>query len=394
MIKNKLQKYRIPLVKDTINKKDIHRLIKWLSSYPRLTKGDLTKKFEEKWSKWNGNKYSVFVNSGSSANLLMIYALLMAGKLKNKKAVVPAVSWVTTVSPFIQFGLEPILCDCDKDNLGLNVEHFEELCKKHNPAIVIIVHVLGQTGNLSKILEICRKYGVILLEDCCESHGTQYNNKKVGTFGKMGSFSFYFGHHMSTIEGGMVVTEDKELYNIMLSIRSHGWSRDLDKNFAAKLKKKYEIDAFREKYIFYYPGFNLRSTDLNAFLGLEQLKKLDVISRKREKNYKIYKNKLEKYYWVQKSDANFISAFAFGLMTDNLKKIVKALEKNSVETRPLVCGSIGEQPFWIDIYGKQILPNASKVHNYGFYVPCHQDMKREEINKICNVLIKEKSFKK
>ncbi len=385
-----MQNYNIPLVKDTINRQDIQKLIEWLSTYPRLTKGDLTKKFEEEWSNWNGNKYSVFVNSGSSANLLMVYALLMAGKLKNKKAIVPAVSWVTTVSPFIQFGLDPILCDCDKDNLGLDVKHFEELCKKHNPAIVIMVHVLGHTGNLSKILEICKKYDVILLEDCCESHGTEYNNKKVGTFGKMSSFSFYFGHHISTIEGGMVVTEDEELYNIMLSIRSHGWSRDLEKKYAVKLKEKYKIDDFKEKYIFYYPGFNLRSTDLNAFLGLEQLKKLNNIVKKREENYKSYKNKLEKYYWVQKSDANLVSCFALGLITDDLGKVVASLEKNSIETRPLICGSIGEQPFWIDMYGKQILPNASRVHNNGFYVPCHQNMTKEEIDKICDVLINEK----
>src|SRR3989344_5781426 len=141
--------YNIPLVKDTINQEDIQKLIEWLSAFPHLTKGELTKKFEEEWSKWNGSKYSIFVNSGSSANLLMVYALLAAGKLKNKKTIVPAVSWVTTVSPFIQFGLEPMLCDCDKDNLGLDVNHFEELCQKHNPAAAIIVHVLGHTGNLS-----------------------------------------------------------------------------------------------------------------------------------------------------------------------------------------------------------------------------------------------------
>ena len=379
--------YNIPLVKDTISKEDIQKLIEWLSTYPHLTKGELTKKFEEEWSKWNGRKYSVFVNSGSSANLLMVYALLMAGRLKNKKAIVPAISWVTTVSPFIQFGLEPVLCDADKDNLGLDVEHFEKLCKEQNPAVVIIVHVLGQTGNLSKILEICKKYDVILLEDCCESHGTQYDNKKVGTFGAMGSFSFYFGHHISTIEGGMVVTDDPQLYDILLSLRSHGWSRDLDKTYAVTLKEKYHIDDFKEKYVFYYPGFNLRSTDLNAFLGLEQLKKLDDIVKKREANYKTYKGKLEKHYWVQTSPANFVSSFAFGLISDNLSKIVASLEKNSIETRPLICGSMGEQPFWIDRYGKQILPIASLVHNKGFYVPCHQNMTEEDINKICDILI-------
>ena len=197
---------------------------------------------------------------------------------------------------------------------------------------------------------------------------------------------------MSTIEGGMVVTDDQDLYNIMLSIRSHGWSRDLESVYAKSLKEKYKIDDFREKYIFYYPGFNLRPTDLNAFLGLEQLKRLDGIAWERHKNYLIFKEKLEKYYWMQKSDASLVSAFAVGLISQNLAEVIKKLEENSIETRPLVCGSIGEQPFWIDIYGKQILPNASLVHNYGFYVPCHQAMTEKEINKICDVLIKEKSF--
>ena len=382
-----MQNYNISLVKDTISQQDVQKLIDWLSTYPRLTKGKLTKKFEEEWSKWNGNKYSVFVNSGSSANLLMVYAALLAGRLKNKKAIVPAVSWVTTVAPFIQFGLDPILCDADKDSLGLDVEHFEKLCKEHNPAVVIMVHILGHTGNLSKILEICKKYNVMLLEDCCESHGSEYDNKKVGTFGAMGSFSFYFGHHISTIEGGMVVTDDEELYNILLSLRSHGWSRDLDKTYAAKLKEKYTIDDFREKYVFYYPGFNVRSTDLNAFLGIEQLKKLDDIVKKREKGYNIYKGRLEKHYWMQKSNASRVSSFAIGLIADNLPKVIGALEKNSIETRPLVCGSMGEQPFWIDRFGKQILANATRIHNNGFYVPCNQNITEEEIRKVCDVLI-------
>ena len=383
MVKN----YRIPLIKDTIDSDDLKKLSEWLLTNPRLTKGGLTKQFEENWSGWNGNKYSVMVNSGSSANLLMVYALLLSGRLKNKKAIVPAVSWVTTVSPFIQLGMEPILCDCDSKNLGLDVSHFESLCRVHNPSVAIVVHVLGQTGNLSEILDICKKYNVILLEDCCEAHGTQYVGKKVGTFGEMGSFSFYFGHHMSTIEGGMVVTDNQDLYNIMLSVRSHGWSRDWDENYAKSFKDKYSIDDFREKYTFFYPGLNIRSTDLNAFLGLEQLKRLDETVQKRFSNYMLYKSKLKPYYWVQESDANLISGFAFGLMSDDLGKVVLALENNSIETRPLICGSIGEQPFWSDLYGKQVLPNASRVHNNGFYVPLNQAMGENEVSEVCNILI-------
>lgn len=382
-----LKNYRIPLIKDTISINDLKKLSEWFLTNPRLTKGELTERFEEEWSGWNRNKFSIFVNSGSSANLLMLYSLLLSGRLKNKKAIVPALSWVTTVSPFIQLGMEPVLCDCDNKNLGVDLNHFEELSKKYNPGVAIIVHVLGQPNNLSTILDICRKHNIILLEDCCESHGSQYKGKKVGTFGEMASFSFYFGHHMSTVEGGMVVTDDEDLYNLMLSIRSHGWSRDLENNYAQALKEKYRIDDFRERYTFYYPGFNLRSTDLNAFLGLEQLKKLDNTVQKRFNNYLRYKKNLRPYYWIQESEGNPISSFAFGLVVDDLEKTVSALEDKSIETRPLICGSIGEQPFWIEKYGKQILPNASRVHSNGLYIPCHQELKENEIDEISEILI-------
>ena len=282
-----MSKYKIPLIKDTINSEDLKKLSDWLLTTPHLTKGELTLKFEKEWSKWNGNKYSVFVNSGSSANLLMAYALLVSKKLNNKKIILPAVSWVTTVSPFVQFGFEPILCDCDKENLGLDVNHFEQLCKEHKPSAALMCHILGHTSNIDKILEICKKYDVLLLEDCCESHGTEYNGKRVGSFGTMSSFSFYFGHHMSTIEGGMIVTDYQDFYNILLSLRSHGWARDMEVGHAKRLKDKYNINDFRERFTFYYPGFNVRSTDLNAFLGLEQLKRLDSIVEKRFNNYKI-----------------------------------------------------------------------------------------------------------
>jgi len=379
--------YKIPLVKDTISKADIGKLSNWLTKDLQLTKGPLTIEFEKKWSEWNGSKYSIFVNSGSSANLLMIYALLLSGRLKNDKAIVPAVSWVTTVSPFIQYGMEPILCDCDEDDLGFDVAHFEKLCQEHRPSVAIMVHVLGHPNKMDEIMKICKKYDVILLEDCCEAHGSVYKGKKVGTFGIAGSFSFYYGHHMSTIEGGMVVTDDRELYNLMLSIRSHGWSRDLEPKYAQALKNKYNIDDFRDKYSFYHPGFNLRPTDLNAFLGIEQLKRLDKTVKKRERNYFRYKKILENHFWVQISEADVISSFSMGLQTPYLSEISEALEKASIETRPLVCGSIGEQPFWIERYGKTILPNATKVHNNGIYLPGNQSLSFKEIDFVCNILL-------
>ena len=187
------------LAEDTIDKNDINALIEWLKTYPRLTKGELTLKFEKKWSDWLGKKYSVFCNSGSSANLLMYYALLLSGVLKNKKIIVPSVGWVTTIAPAIQFGFEPIMCEADKDTFGLDLKHLEELLQKHNPSAVIMVQVLGVPHKMDELMALKEKYGFILLEDACAAMGASYHGKRVGSFGDMSSASLYFGHQISTI---------------------------------------------------------------------------------------------------------------------------------------------------------------------------------------------------
>ena len=182
------------LAEDTINQKDIDQLIKWLAGYPRLTKGEITVQFEEKWGKWLGRSYSVFCNSGSSANLLMYYALLLSGRLKNKKVVVPSVGWVTSIAPAIQFGFEPIMCEADKETFGLDLNHLESLVQTHSPSTVLLVQVLGVPHKMDEMMRLKEKYGFFLLEDACAAIGASYQNRKVGSFGDMGSFSFYFGH--------------------------------------------------------------------------------------------------------------------------------------------------------------------------------------------------------
>ena len=288
----------INLVKDTLDNNDVDKLVEWLQTYPRLTKGNLTIEFEKIWSKWLGKKYSVYVNSGSSANLAAIYSLILSGKLKNKKIIVPAVSWVTTVSPAIQLGLEPIMCDCDPDNLGLNVDHLKKLIEDHDPSSLILVHVLGLPNKMDEITKLCEEKDILIIEDTCESIGSTYGGKLLGTMSDLSTFSFYFGHHMSTIEGGMVCTDDEDLYHILLSIRSHGWDRDLPLKKQKQLREKYGVTDFRALYNFYYPGFNLRSTDLQAFLGINQMEKLDNIIQTREKNYRRYKSNLESLSWL------------------------------------------------------------------------------------------------
>jgi CDP-6-deoxy-D-xylo-4-hexulose-3-dehydrase len=360
-------------------------LCDWLKTYPQLTKGKLTEQFESEWANWLGVKHAVFLNSGSSANLAMVYALKVSNKLKNNKIIVPCVSWVTTISPAIQLGLEPILCETDKDTLGLDIEYFEKLCKEHNPACVILVHVLGFPNKMEEIQNICKKYDVILLEDSCESVGTEYKGKQTGTFGLMSSFSTYFGHHFSTIEGGFVCTNDFELYEILKSIRSHGWSRDLSKETKEKLQAENNIDDFRNFYTFYYPGFNLRATDVQAFLGINQLKTLKEKNIKRYQNFLLYDSLIKNDYWKIKY-SDFVSNFAYPIIHPNKSKIANNLQNGNVECRPLICGSMSRQPFYYKQFGLQVFPFSDIIHNHGLYLPNNPDMTEEDIKYIANIV--------
>lgn len=376
---------KIKLVKDTISYKEIDLLCEWLQTYPQLTKGPLTEQFENMWANWVGTKYSVFVNSGSSANLAMIYSLKVSNKLKNNKIVLPCVSWVTTVSPVMQFGMQPILCETDEETLGLNVESFEKICKEENPSCVCLVHVLGIPNKLKEIQTICQKYNVILLEDSCESVGSMYEGKQTGTFGLMSSFSTYFGHHFSTIEGGFICTDDFELYEILKSIRSHGWSRDLSVDTKKQLQKEHNIDDFQNFYTFYYPGFNIRSTDLQAFLGINQLKTLNEKNLNRYNNLKLYDSLIINKYWKLKFN-DFISNFAYPIIHPKKNFIEKILKDNNVECRPLICGNMARQPFFYKTYGVKKYQFADIVHDYGMYLPNNPDMTETDIIYICNLV--------
>ncbi|MDP1879761.1 MAG: aminotransferase class I/II-fold pyridoxal phosphate-dependent enzyme, partial [Parachlamydiaceae bacterium] len=326
----------IKLAENTISKEELNALAEWIKGGSQLTIGPLTKEFENNLAAFVGSKYAVMVNSGSSANLLMSYSLLSAGYLKNKKVIVPAISWITTLAPFIQLGFECFLCDADQNNLGLNVNHLEELCEKHKPSLIILVHVLGHLNNMAEINRICNKYGVLLIEDACEALGTTYNGQQAGNMTLCGSFSFYYGHHISTIEGGAVITNDRNLYNIMMSIRSHGWARDIEEDHHQKWKSGFDIDEFREYYSFYHFGYNLRPSDLNAFLGITQVKKLDLIVKRRQENYDWYKKFLCGKYYCQMSTYDILSSFAYGTFVKNRLEVYHHLINGGIETRPLI----------------------------------------------------------
>tara|TARA_R100000322_G_scaffold166836_1_gene133887 strand:+ start:7695 stop:8849 length:1155 start_codon:yes stop_codon:yes gene_type:complete len=377
----------ITLVKDTIDNNDIDRLIDWLKTYPRLTKGKVTLDFEQKFTKWLGRKYSVYCNSGSSANLLMLSALQQGEYLKNNKIVVPSVAWATDLAPVIQLGLEPILCDSNFDDLSADLDYLEKLFIEEKPSVLMFVSVLGLVPNMEKVVNLCKKHDVILLEDTCESMGCEYLGKKLGTFGTMSSFSTFFGHHISTIEGGIISTDDKKLYEILLSIRSHGWDRDLSKETQDELQKKWKVSEFNSLYTFYYSGFNLRSTDLQAYIGLSQIDKLEDWGRSREYNYNMYQDLIENDYWKPKSqEDSFTSNFAYPVIHPNRDTIVQKLRDNKVEVRPMICGSMGTQPFYVKKYGVLKLPNVTTIDEFGFYVPNHPKLTVEQIKFICGLI--------
>lgn len=382
------------LAKETIDDKDIDALCEWLKTRPRLTKGDLTLEFEAKWAKYIGTKYAVFCNSGSSANHLMVYAAMLqkirGKRLRNKKIVVPSIGWVTTVSPAMQFGLKPIMVGVDKNTFGIDLEELEQVCIKEKPSIVIYVQVLGVPHHKEKLLELQKKYKFILLEDACAALGARYKDgTMVGNVGDMSSFSFYFGHQLSTIEGGMVNTNSKELYDLLIMLRSHGWLKDLDKETYDKTIKEAGVDPFHKPFTFFVPGFNLRSTDLQAFIGIRQVDKAEWVSKRRNENHVRYAKNLEGYVEFQQWGENMPVSISFGALassTEHRKEIVERLVNAGIETRIFSAGNLGRHPFWKNKYGEFNNPMSNRVHETGFFLPNEPTMSSEDVDFICKVV--------
>ena len=367
----------IHLAEDTINNQDIDRLVGWLKTYPRLTQGKVVTEFEIRWSEWLDRNYSVFCNSGSSANLLMYYTLFRSGKLRTNNIIVPACSWSTSIAPAIQLGFKPILCEADPDTWGLDLDQLEKLLEGlPRPATVLVVHVLGVPHKMERLMKLKEKYSFFLLEDCCAAIGSETLGKKVGTFGDMSSFSFYFGHQMSTIEGGMVSTNRRDFEDLLIQLRSHGWDKDL---------------VGGDDFTFCEPGFNLRSTDLNAFIGLGQLRRLDRISEARHINHFIYIEFFRGNFMIQKLEkASIISSIHFGLVakdSEEQNKIVKTLIDNKIETRRFTAANIGRHPFWIKDFGLASFPVADRLYNCGLFLPNHPSMTSEDIKRVAECVL-------
>lgn len=383
---------RFLLAESTIDEADVEELIDWLKTNPWLTMGPVTEEFERQWAVWLGVEYATFVNSGSSANLLMYYAALLSGRLKNRKIVVPAMSWATTVAPAIQLGFEPIMCEADWETFGLDVIHLERLLRAHQPGAVILVHVLGVPVNLEPLMYLKREHEFFLMEDCCAAVGSRYDGKLVGTFGEMSAFSFFFGHHLSTVEGGAICTKDEELHDILLQIRSHGWPKNLAPEKEAVKARKHGVLEFNRPFTFYYPGFNFRSTDLNARIGLSQLRKIEDVIAHRIRNHRIYQSRFLETdgFHCQTNPRAAICSISFAALAASLEhrdRIGAKLRQHCVETRPLGGGSMGRQPFWVERYGVQELTVADRIHERSFMLPNHPLLSVSDIASICDTVL-------
>ena len=383
----------VKLVSDTISKNDIEKLVTWMSQddIPQLTKGPLTIKFQDDFSNFLGEDLrSCFINSGSSAILLSLLAL----KIKNniKKVVVPSVSWATDLSSPMVLGLETILCDCNLQDLSLDLDKLEKIFEEESPEVCILVSVLGLVPDMKRIMSLCKKYNVILLEDVCESLGSKYKGDYLGTFGLMSFFSFYYGHHISTIEGGMITTEDKNMHDILVSIRNHGWDRDWSEDLKKEYREKYGIDSFSSMYAFYFPGLNLRSTDLQAFLGINQIEKIEPFSSVRNRNFLKYSELIkENYLNVNQRDGDFVSNFAYPVVHSERDSIIAKIKEHNIEVRPLIAGSMAKQPFATGVNKKYGTGNSDIIHEKGFYLPNHQDLSLEQVEFIASLVNSEKN---
>jgi CDP-6-deoxy-D-xylo-4-hexulose-3-dehydrase len=383
---------RYLLAEQTITKEDLDDLITWLKTNPWLTQGSLVREFEQRWAQWVGVRHATYVNSGSSANLLLYYALHLSGRLRNNKIVVPAVSWATTVAPVIQLGYEPLMCEADWKTFGLDLDALEDLLKRHGPAAVAIVHVLGVPNDMAGLLRLRDRYEFVLLEDACAATGSRYDDRPVGTFGLMSTFSFFYGHHLSTIEGGMVCTDDERLHDILVHIRSHGWPKDLDNGKEAELARERQILEFNRPFTFYYPGFNVRSTDLNARIGLAQLRRADTVVARRVENHRLYQKRIRAGgLHCQENERAVISSISFSALAhsvDHRDRIAEALRADGIETRPLGGGNMSRQPFWSDRYGSAVFPVADRIHTTAFQLPNHPGLNAEDIEFICDTVLR------
>lgn len=359
----------------------------------RFTMGEYVKKFEVEFAKKFSVKYAVMSNSGSSANLLAIAALVYSGRLnKGDEVLVPAVSWSTTFFPLAQMGLKLRFVDIDLHTLNIDVKQIENAITEHTKAL-FVVNLLGNPNYYKEILEICDAKNLLLIEDNCESLGAEYEGKMAGSFGVLGTFSTFYSHHICTMEGGVTVTDDEELYHYLLAIRAHGWTRNLP---ASSTIYEKNTDDFYESYNFIVPGFNLRPLEIEAAIGLEQLKKTDNLIKMRRENANDFKQifKFSHDFSIQ-LEIGKSSWFGFAILLQNSKvgqrdRIVRGLKANSIEVRPIVAGNFTKNKAldYIDYSISGTLKNADFIHDNGFFVGNHSVSIKDKLEYLDEILKK------
>jgi CDP-6-deoxy-D-xylo-4-hexulose-3-dehydrase len=365
---------------------------KWLSF------GSQAERFEQALAKYQDRQELVMVNSGSSANLALIQACLNLNLVKRGQMVgFSAVTWSTNVMPIIQLGLIPVPIDVELETLNVSSAQLIKVLEKYPIKMLFLTHLLGLCDDLEQIVKICRKKHIVLIEDTCEALGSVYRGKKLGNFGLASSFSFYVGHHLSTIEGGAVATDNAELAQMLRIVRAHGWDRNLSKRQQRQIRGgNNKNSAFYSRYTFYDLGYNFRPTEIAGYLGRVQLPYLPEIVHKREANFKYLADKLYCYtdrflpYSWDKMD--ILSNFAVPLIARTIKikqRLVVASDKK-IELRPIVGGNVAEQPFFKKYHKGNIpeTPNARFIHHHGFYMGNNPEMTKKELDIIVRVLTK------
>ena len=396
-----MNKFKYNLLSNAFDKKDIDEGIKVLNSQ-QITIGKITKKFENFFAKKIGSKYALMTNSGSSANLMALSALtspLSKKKIPTKgEVLLPAVCWSTSLWPIIQNNLKPIFVDVELDTFNIDLDQLEKKISKNTVAIML-VHVLGISTNMKKLKKIIRKHKIELIEDTCESLGAKFDNKNLGTFGRFGTYSFYYSHQITSGEGGMITCDSIEDYNILKSIRSHGWSRDTI--FHSKFSKKYpQID---NNFLFIGPGYNLRPTEIQGAIAFNQFKKLDKFIKLRKKNRSLIINALKKHkLWNNQFDfvkiEKNIDPSWFGLpflinkdLMVNKSKFLKYLTINGIENRPIISGNFLNQPaakFYNFKYNPNDFINSNEIEKRGFFIGLHTKLiKQKELRTLVNHLL-------
>lgn len=371
---------KYPLATKTWNQAEYDALQRVIAS-GMFTMGSEVQKFEGMFASYVGSKYCVMVNSGSSANLLMVgvlrYSQNPALQIKpGDEVIVPAVSWSTTYSPLHQYGLKLKFVDIDIDTLNYDLNALSAAVGERT-RVIVAVNLLGNPNDFSRIQEIIDTRNIILLEDNCESLGAEVHGRKTGTFGIMGSFSSFFSHHISTMEGGMVVTDDEEMYHLLLSLRAHGWTRNLPKHNRVCGTKS--DNTFDEAFRFILPGYNVRPLEMSGAVGVEQLKKLPSMIDARQENAKFFKSMVSEISWVRtQKEIGKSSWFGFSLIIDPSSKVtrenlIQALNDFGVECRPIVAGNFAKNEVmrWFDFEIFGALRNADILDKNGLFVGNH-----------------------